>query len=54
MDAKQEKDMEDWFEEGRDMADEKEGNAWFFWFVIIMVGAVVAGAAFIRLLISLI
>lgn len=50
---REQKEIADWFEEGRDMEAEKEGNIWFLWFAIIAVGFVVAIAAFVKLVISL-
>ena len=51
---REQKEIADWFEETRDMEAEKEGNIWFFWFVVISVGFIIAIAAFAKLVTTLI
>lgn len=50
---REQKEIADWFEEGGDIGDAEYPRIFFFSLIIIMVGAIVAGAAFIKLLISL-
>lgn len=50
---REQKEIADWFEEGMDMADAREDNESFFLLIAILVGVLLAIAAFVKLVTTL-